>query len=322
MSIQWFPGHMTRTKKLINENLKKVDMVIEILDARAPLASRNPLLAELTKDKPRLILLNKSDLADPVKTEKWIRTLSEGSSIKAISVNSRNKKTLKHVPRECKALCKGKKWVNRRPVRAMIVGIPNVGKSTVINTLAGKKKAAASNKPGVTKDAQHVPISREIQILDTPGILWHKFDDQLVGLKLAALGSIKDSVLLVDEIALEVLKFLSLLYPASLIRRYKLTGRGDEPMIPEKMKTMDVHDVMEQIAANRGLLVSGGEADKERAARLIIKELRGGIIDRITLEDPDDPARGWDLSREPSQDHQETAEENEDSLSEESSEEE
>ncbi len=306
MSIQWFPGHMTRTKKLINENLKKVDMVIEILDARAPLASRNPLLAELTKDKPRLILLNKSDLADPARTEQWIRFLSEGSTVKAVSVNSKNKKTLKHVPKECKALCKGKKWVNRRPVRAMIVGIPNVGKSTVINTLAGKKKAAASNKPGVTRDAQHVPVSREIQILDTPGILWHKFDDQLVGLKLAALGSIKDAVLLVDEIALEVLKFLSRTYPEALVRRYKLTGRGDEPLTAEKLKAMDVHDLMDQIAERRGLLVAGGTADKERAARLIIKELRDGIIDRITLEEPEDPARGWDPPRKPERD--ETAE--------------
>ncbi|MBF9014746.1 MULTISPECIES: ribosome biogenesis GTPase YlqF [unclassified Oceanispirochaeta] len=298
MSIQWFPGHMTRTKKLIRENLKKVDMVIEILDARAPLASRNPLLGELTQGKPRLILLNKADLADPVVTDAWIRKLSEGNSIKAIAVNSRNKRSLKSIPKECKGLCKGKKWVNRRPVRAMIVGIPNVGKSTVINTLAGKKKAAAANKPGVTKDMQRVPISQEIQILDTPGILWHKFDDQLVGLKLATLGSIKDAVLLIDEIAVSALRYLNSIYPEIVSSRFKLVDDKGEKMSNGDLQVSDAHIILEQIARNRGLLVSGGEADKERAARLLIKELRDGIIGRISLEDSKDPSRGWEFTRE------------------------
>ena len=186
-------------KKLIAENLKKVDMVVEILDARAPLASRNPLLDVLTKGKPRLILLNKADLADPELTKQWMDWLSKGADVRAVAVNSKNRRSLKSVPGECKKLFAGKKWVNRRPVRTMVVGIPNVGKSTVINTLTGKKKAAASNKPGVTRDMQHVNVSRELQVLDTPGILWHKFDDPIVGLKLAVLGSIKDAILHIDE---------------------------------------------------------------------------------------------------------------------------
>lgn len=298
MSIQWFPGHMTRTKKLIIENLKKVDMVIEILDARAPLASRNPLLGELTQGKPRLILLNKADLADPVLTEAWIRKLSEGNNIKAISVNSRNRRSLKTIPKECKELCKGKKWVNRRPVRGMIVGIPNVGKSTVINTLAGKKKAAAANKPGVTRDMQRVPISQEIQILDTPGILWHKFDDQLVGLKLAALGSIKDAVLLIEEIAISSIKYLSTTYPDVLSKRFKLVNEDGVSLSSEDLEGSDAHVILEQIAKNRGLLIPGGDPDKERAARLFIKEFRDGIIGRISLEDSKDLSKGWEFIQE------------------------
>jgi ribosome biogenesis GTPase A len=289
---------MTRTKKLILENLKKVDMVIEILDARAPLASRNPLLEELTKGKPRLILLNKSDLADPVMTQKWIRTLTEGTSIKAVAVNSRNIRSLKAVPKECKILCRDKKWVNRRPVRTMIVGIPNVGKSTVINTLSGKKKAAAANQPGVTKDMQHVPVSRELQILDTPGILWHKFDDQLVGLKLGALGSIKDAVLLLDQIALGTLLFLRNSYPERLVKRYKLTSPEGNQADGIQIDTQEPHDLLEMIGKNRGLILPGGEVDLERTSRMFLKELRDGIIGPISLENPSDPDFGWNLIQE------------------------
>ncbi len=209
MAIQWFPGHMTKTKKIIKENLKKVDMVIEILDARAPLASRNPLLDELTEGKPRLILLNKADLADPSVTEQWIRYFQSSGNTAALSVNSKNAKSLKSVPGECRKLCREKKWINRRPVKAMIVGIPNVGKSTVINTLAGKKKAQAANQPGVTKDMQRVPVSRELQIFDTPGLLWHKFEDQIVGMKLASLGSIRDAILHLDDIAYACVGYLT-----------------------------------------------------------------------------------------------------------------
>ncbi|MDA3958982.1 ribosome biogenesis GTPase YlqF [Oceanispirochaeta sp.] len=298
MSIQWFPGHMTRTKKLILENLKKVDMVIEILDARAPLASRNPLLEELTREKPRLILLNKADLADPVVTKLWIEKLTNGNIIKAVSVNSRNIRTLKTVPQECKNLCRDKKWVSRRPVRTMIVGIPNVGKSTVINTLAGKRKAQAANKPGVTKDIQHIPVSRELQVLDTPGILWHKFDDQLVGLKLAALGSIKDAVLLLDQIALGVLGFMRICYPEILIKRYKLKNGQEDLYSSEEVKSVEPHVLLEMIARNRGLLLPGGDSDIERTARMFLKELRDGIIGQVSLEQSSDPARGWDFIQE------------------------
>jgi len=282
---------MTRTKKLIRENLKKVDMVIEILDARAPLASRNPLLDSLTHGKPRLVLLNKADLADQRMTDKWIRHLERGGDVRALAVNSRNKKSLKAVPGECRKLCREKKWINRRPVRAMIVGIPNVGKSTVINTLAGRKKAAAANQPGVTKDMQRVPVSRELQIFDTPGILWHKFDDQIVGMKLAALGSIRDAVLHLDDIAAAAVGYLTKQYPDLLKVRYKLEWDGDDTA-PEP------HILIEGIGRFRGFLLAGGTVDYERAARLLLKELRDGILGSVTLEAPDDPSRWWPCPEE------------------------
>ena len=298
MSIQWFPGHMTRTKKLITENLKKVDMVVEILDARAPLASRNPLLDELTRGKPRLILLNKADLADPEVTKRWMTWLTKGADVRAVAVNSKNKKSLKAVPGECKRLCTGKKWVNRRPVRTMVVGIPNVGKSTVINTLTGRKKAKAGNQPGVTRDMQHVNVSRELQVLDTPGILWHKFDDPVVGLKLAVLGSIKDAILHIDEIAMGAVRYVKGTYPAALARRFKLKGEDGE-MTAAELDKKEPHEILEELGRNRGLLIPGGEVDRERASRLLLKELRDGLIAKISLEGPEDPAAGWPAPEEP-----------------------
>ena len=285
MPIQWFPGHMTKTTKLIRENLKKVDMVIEILDARAPLASRNPLLDELTLGKPRLVLLNKADLADPGITEQWIRYWEKDGMTRALSVNSKNSKSLKVVPLECRKLCREKRWINRRAVKAMIVGIPNVGKSTVINTLAGKKKAQAANQPGVTKDMQRVPVSRELQIFDTPGLLWHKFDDQVVGMKLASLGSIRDAILHLDNIAFACVSYLCGEYGKLLKERFKLSWAEEEMPSADK--------IIEEIGRNRGLLISGGEVDYERASRLLLKELRDGLLGRITLERPDDPLRYW-----------------------------
>ena len=286
MAIQWFPGHMTKTKKLIRENLKKVDMVIEILDARAPLASRNPLLDELTEGKPRLILLNKSDLADPGVTDQWLDFFRRIPHVNALAVNSKDNKSLKAVTSECRKLCRDKRWINRRAVKAMIVGIPNVGKSTVINTLAGRKKAQAANQPGVTKDMQRVPVSRELHIFDTPGLLWHKFEDQVVGMKLASLGSIRDAILHLDDIAYACVSYLKGVYPELLMKRYKMEwDPGKDDPAPE--------DLITQIGLNRGLLISGGGVDYERAARLLLKELRDGVLGRVTLEQPDDPARYW-----------------------------
>ena len=180
----------------------------------------------------------------------------------------------------------------------MIVGIPNVGKSTVINTLAGKKKAAAANQPGVTKDMQHVPISRELQVLDTPGILWHKFDDQLVGLKLGVLGSIKDSVLLLDQIALEALRFMSNCYSDLLIKRYKLKDQEGQLFDASRTKEIEPHILLDMIARNRGLLLPGGDSDTERTARMLLKELRDGIIGPISLEKTSDPSCGWEFIQE------------------------
>ena len=226
-----------------------------------------------------------------------MESLSSGSDIRAVAVNSKNRKSLKSIPGECKKLCAGKKWVNRRPVRTMVVGIPNVGKSTVINTLTGRKKAAAANQPGVTRDMQHVNVSRELQVLDTPGILWHKFDDPVVGLKLAILGSIKDAILHIDEIALGAVRYMIGYYPLILIRRFKLKGAEGE-MSADELLTREPHEVLEQLGRNRGLLIPGGDVDRERASRLLLKELRDGLIGRVSLESPEEPAAGWAAAQE------------------------
>ncbi len=286
MSIQWFPGHMTKTKKLIRENLKKVDVVIELLDARAPLASRNPLLEELTGTKPHLILLGKLDLADPHVTREWMKTLEQEAPVRVLGVNSRNRATLKEVPKACKALCKGRAWLGRRPIRAMIVGIPNVGKSTIINTLGGKRKALVEDRPGLTRQAQRVILSRDLQVLDTPGLLWHKFDDPLVGLKLACLGSIKDQILPLEEIAAEVLDYLCRVYPQTLQKRYGVGG-----------KPQNGAELLQAVGEARGLLTKGGLVDHLRTARMVLKELRGGDIGRISLEAPAAPAANWFFNR-------------------------
>ncbi len=287
MPIQWFPGHMTRTKKLILSHLSKVDMITEVLDARAPLASRNPLLEELIREKPRLVILNKVDLADPSLTRKWLDILRRGERCAALGVNSKQKGSLKGLVSACRELCRDKKWIKRRPVRTMIAGIPNVGKSTIINTLSGKKKAAAANKPGVTRDMQRVPVSPQLQILDTPGILWHKFDDPLTGLKLASLGAIRDAVLPVEEVALRSIAFLAASYPEGLLKRFKFEEDA------ETLKRLPLHDVLEACGRSRGLLQTGAAVDRDKAARLLLKELRNGLLGRITLEYPGDPNRNW-----------------------------
>jgi ribosome biogenesis GTPase A len=273
---------MVKTRRLIKENLKKVDVIIEILDARIPVSSSNPVIDELTGDKPRLVVLNKSDLADNKVTEQWKQYYkSLGENRLPVAVSSKTKDNLSSIVRGCQILCTGAKWLDRRPIRAMIVGIPNVGKSTVINALAGKKKAAVGNKPGVTRDMQRLNISDKFQIYDTPGILWPKFEDQDIGFKLALLGSIKDTILILDEISMKGLEYMVANYPDRIKKRYNI-----DEFPPETI------DLIELIGQKRGCLVSGGGIDYEKAINLFLIDLRGGKLGTFSLESPGE-SRGF-----------------------------
>ncbi|MDA3955267.1 ribosome biogenesis GTPase YlqF [Oceanispirochaeta sp.] len=274
--IQWYPGHMHKTQRLIKENLKKVDVIIEILDARIPVSSSNPIIDDLTGDKPRLVVLNKSDLADAKVTELWKKYyLSLGENRLPVAVSSKTRDNLNAIIKGCKTLSVGAKWLERRPIRAMIVGIPNVGKSTVINALAGKKKAAVGNKPGVTKEMQRLNVSDSLQIYDTPGILWPKFEDQDIGFKLALLGSIKDTILVLDEISIRGLEYMVQKYPERIKERYNIEEFPNETI-----------QLIEMIGKKRGCLVSGGGIDYEKAINLFLLDLRGGKLGTFSLELP------------------------------------
>ncbi|MDT2249622.1 ribosome biogenesis GTPase YlqF [Paenibacillus larvae] len=285
MTIQWFPGHMTRARREIQEKLKQLDVVIELLDARIPLSSRNSMIDEILKDKPRLVVLNKSDLADPVVTEAWV-AFFEKETLKALPIDAASGFQVKDIIPRCKELASHKieaqiqKGIKPRPVRALIVGIPNVGKSTLINQLAGKKIAATGDRPGITKGQQWIKVGKEMDLLDTPGILWPKFEDQLVGLKLAATGAIREEILHLDEIAFYLTKQLIIHYPQALRERYGLAE------LPGDLE--DNHaivDVMETVGRKR---VSGGRVDLEKASSVLLRDTRSGKLGRVSLERPSD----------------------------------
>ncbi len=274
-SINWYPGHMKKTRELIQENLKLVDLVCEILDARIPLSSRNPVIKEITGAKPRIVVLNKSDLASPAQNDLWERALSDGgASVIQTNANSGEgaKKLLALLERLRAEKNEGRE--RKRPLRLMIVGIPNVGKSSLINRLAGGKSAKTGNKPGVTRGKQWINIGEGIMLLDTPGILWPKFEDPSVGLDLAFCGSIKDETMDLTELGLELIGRLAEMYPDMLAARYRLSGILDTPL-----------GNMEAIAEKRGFVMSGGRIDYERTARTVLDEFRAGKIGRITLEE-------------------------------------
>lgn len=285
MSIQWFPGHMTKTKRLIQDQLKLVDLVIEIVDARLPESSRNPLLKDLIKDrKPVLLILNKNDLADPNRTHFWVSKFSEKEGQKAIALSatdSRNK-VLKLLTESIYALTKEKrerlerKGAKNVTVRAMIVGIPNVGKSTFINTLVGRKTAITGNKPGVTRGKQWIRLSDDIELLDTPGILWPKFEDEETGLRLAISGAISDEVFIQEEGCFYFIKKCKDFYAKDFSLRYSL----DKNWILES----EPYEVMLEIGRSRGCLLRGEKVDELKTARLVLKEFRNGKIGRISLE--------------------------------------
>ena len=281
MNIQWYPGHMTKAKRQMTEDLKLIDLVIELTDARIPSSSRNPDIDEMAKGKSRLILLNKADMADEKETSEW-KTWFEEQGFLVCPVNSLNRAELKKINPIVRQACAEKierdkrRGIRSRPVRAMVTGIPNVGKSTFINSFSGKASAKTGNKPGVTKGKQWIRISDSLELLDTPGILWPKFEDQNVGIKLAAIGSIRDEIMNTEELSLELIKLLNDRYPGSLESFYGIRIEEDEKPL----------DVLLKIAAARGCLSKGGSYDTLRASGLLLENFRNGKIGRFTLESP------------------------------------
>ena len=277
MHFQWYPGHMTKAKRMMQENIKLIDLVIELVDARVPISSRNPDIDELGKNKARLILLNKSDLAEDTQNDAWVEYFkNKGFSV--VKVNSKKGGGIKSIHGVIQEACKEKierdrkRGILNRPVRAMVVGIPNVGKSTFINALAGKACAKTGNKPGVTKGKQWIRLNKNVELLDTPGILWPKFEDQTVGLHLAFIGSIKDEILNIEELAAELIQFLKKYYVGVLAEKYAI------------IEVDDPYQCLAEIAKSRHCLLKGNELDTEKAALLLIDDFRGGRLGRITLE--------------------------------------
>ena len=282
MDINWYPGHMTGAKRKMQEELKLVDCIIEILDARLPISSRNPDINPLCNGKGRVLLLNKIDLADPAETKKWLEYFKK-EGYQVVTLDSRNRKEALKVNAAVREACKEKierdrrKGIMNRPVKAMVCGIPNVGKSTFINSFVGRASAKTGNKPGVTKGNQWIRISNELNLLDTPGILWPKFEDQTVGYKLAFIGSINDNILDINDIAFELLKYLQKYYCSLLSDRYKLENVDITP-------EADTLSILDGIAIDRKCLKKGGEPDYLRASKLILDDLRSGRLGRITFD--------------------------------------
>ena len=281
MHFQWYPGHMTKAKRAMQEDIKLIDVVIELVDARIPVSSKNPDIETLAGGKSRILLMNKSDMADPSMLDAWIRYYEKKGYL-AMAVNSKKRNELKQVNALIQKACKEKKERDRkrgilnRPVRAMIVGIPNVGKSTFINSFAGKACAKTGNKPGVTKGKQWIRLNKQVELLDTPGILWPKFEDQTVGQHLAFIGSIKDELIQSVELALDLIEFLVNRYPGIL---------GDVYEVEENPNSADV---LEAVANNRGCRKKGDELDYEKAAFLLLDDFRNGRLGRITIERPEE----------------------------------
>lgn len=277
MNVQWYPGHMTKAKRQMQEDIKLIDLIIELVDARVPLSSRNPDIDELGKNKARLILLNKADLADESQNEAWKKYFQE-KGIFVVKIDSRSGAGMKTIQNTIQEACREKterdrkRGIKNRPIRAMVVGIPNVGKSTFINTFAGKACAKTGNRPGVTKGKQWIKLNKSVELLDTPGILWPKFEDQEVGMKLAYVGSIKDDILNMEELSLKLIDYLRQYYPGYLEERYQIRTEGKAV------------EVLEAIARVRGCLKKGEELDFAKASGILFDDFRSGKIGRITLE--------------------------------------
>ncbi len=278
-NVQWFPGHMAKTRRLLRECLPQVDAVVEILDARVPESSRNPELSELTKGKPRIVLLNKCDVADAAATDRWLSFFRK-KGFAALAVDCRSGKGLKRfVPLLHEVLHERIEKNNERgmaskPLRCMVVGIPNTGKSSFINKMAGRARAEVADRAGVTRQSRWFAIGGGVELLDTPGVLWPKFDDPRVGDKLAFIGSVKDTVVDVQTLSIRLLEIMQTEYPDRLRERYKISGFED----------LEPWEILEMIGKKRGMLLRGGEIDYERAAAMLLDEYRGGKLGRLTLD--------------------------------------
>lgn len=286
MNINWYPGHMKKTKESIKKNLSLVDIVYEIVDARIPISSQNPDIDDIIGEKPRIKLLNKSDLADANMNVQW-QEYFKSKGIPSVLIDAVHSKGLKEVLDLTYELTEDKrkrllkKGIRNKPIRIMILGIPNVGKSTLINSLSKRKGAKVGNKPGVTKGNQWIKIKGDLELLDTPGILWPKFEDEKVGLNLAFTGAIKDEILDIDALAIKLVERLNNISEKYLENRYKVDVGGKTP-----------YDIIVEIGKKRGAIVAGGEVDFTRASNIIIDEFRKGAIDRITLERPQENFKG------------------------------
>lgn len=281
-SIQWFPGHMAKTRRMIKESLPLVDAVVEIIDARVPVSSRNPELGKLIEEKTRIIVLNKSDMADPSATEKWLKYYKE-NNIPAISADCKSGKGIKSFVPLVKTVLidliekRKLKGMVGRPLRLMIVGIPNAGKSSFINRMANSRRTKVEDRPGVTRTKQWVKVSEQIELLDMPGVLWPKFEDPAVGEKLAFTGAVKDDILDTEALAIRLLTYILQMYPDNLSERYKI----------EITPLDDGISIFDKIARKRGMLISGGEINGERASIMILDEFRSAKLGNITLEIPE-----------------------------------
>lgn len=283
MELQWYPGHMAKTRRLIAENLKLIDVVVEIIDARVPFSSRNPDFDDLIAAKPRIVIMNKADLADEKESAKW-EAWYKKNGVGIIVANSLTGKGVDKIAAEARNAIGDKIEKNAqrglsKAIRLMVVGIPNVGKSSFINRLSGRSAAKTGDRPGVTKGKQWINLKNGIELLDTPGILWPKFENKQVGLNLAFIGSIRDEIMDVEELACHLLEFLKGNYSEALCARYKLT---------DDISDMSGYELLEYIGKKRGFVVSGGEIDTYRAANVILDEFRAAKIGRVTLETPSD----------------------------------
>ena len=278
MNVNWYPGHMTKAKRMMQENMVLIDLVIEVLDARIPLSSRNPDIDELAKNKSRIVLLNKSDLADPKLNQKWMKYFEEKGA-HALEINAKTGAGVKNIRPLVEKACKEKierdrkRGIVNRPIRAMVVGIPNVGKSTFINAFAGKACTKTGNKPGVTKGKQWIRLGKNLELLDTPGILWPKFEDREVGMNLAYIGSVNDEILVLEELAAELLETIRTRYPGLLNNRYQIEEEGDGNLL------------LERVAESRKCYAKGEVLDLKKASGIVLDDFRNGRIGRMTLEE-------------------------------------
>ncbi len=283
MNIQWYPGHMTRTRRMIVDQMKHMDAVCEILDARIPISSRNPDVEELSAGKPRLIVLNRVDMADPAATKRWAAHFRR-RGFAVLEVNAKEGLGTSRFPAAVRELLADKiaayaeKGQTGRMIRVMILGIPNVGKSTFINTVARRKTAKAEDRPGVTRSKQWVPVDQSLELLDTPGILWPKFEDQSVGMNLAYTGAVRDEIMDLETLACHLMAYLGKHYPHALLERYKVD------VAPED----DGYELLIKAGRKRGFVMRGGEIDTQRMAKILLDEFRGGKLGRFTLELPAD----------------------------------